>query len=185
MGKQQTKASVKHHPLNEEAARRLRPIYDDCIEELERTIAREFYRGRRDPANDVAHYAFLRFMLHLANGEDFPENPRAFVFTIARNLALNAVRDIKKRGGFEPSNASRERAALTPSPYELALMARQTERLRELLSRLQPRLREVVELCDLQELTHEEAAQRLGLEASTVNTYHKRARRTLRRELVR
>ncbi len=119
-------------------------------------------------ADDLVQESFLRLVRARAAGSI--RNPRALLFTTARNLALDWFR----RGRiirFEPlveNGASfvapHDRASPAPAHdrQELAIVA-------EAIAVLPPRCREIMTLQKLQGLTNQEIASRLGISINTVN----------------
>ena len=70
-----------------------------------------------------------------------------------------------------------------PSPEALTLAHVQCDALLAAIKALPDHAREVILLCDLEELTHEQAAQALGLPLGTLKSRHARARARLARAL--
>lgn len=97
---------------------------------------------------------------------------RAYLFGIARNLAITAFR---RRRATEP--ISREIAAENPAPDP------RIELLREGIARLKPDFREALELRLQQELSYEEIAEALEVPVGTVRSRLHAAVRELRRIL--
>ena len=94
---------------------------------------------------------------------------RAFLFTVARHLALKIVR----KNGNAPFLPGAEGAALRvldqrPDAAESASVQEKIDRLADAVMALPPRCREIVILHKLQELPQKEVAERLGLSARTV-----------------
>lgn len=109
-----------------------------------------------------------------------------WLYQIARNAGLDEIRRRKLRGhasldvppeegGAVPEPAAPGRDA----PDAVAASRDLAERLRAGLDRLDPRDREVIALCDIQGLPHEEAGRILGEAAGTVTVRLYRARRRL------
>jgi RNA polymerase sigma-70 factor (ECF subfamily) len=98
---------------------------------------------------------------------------RAWVFTIARNLALNHVRDDRRRGAPQPLQDTAVGAT-----QELALSVR------EALDSLQPLDRDVFLMREAGGLTYQEIAAACGLTADAVRSRLHRARQQLRAVLA-
>ena len=109
-----------------------------------------------------------------------PESPKAFVFTIARNLLIRRVR----REQIVPFEAVSDFEALgtaidAPGP-ENALIARdELRRLQTALDHLPPRCREAFVMQQIDGLTHREIATRMGINERTVQTHLRDAGRAL------
>ena len=93
-----------------------------------------------------------------------------------------AARRPRQFAGAPASNVAQR---LTVEAYEPSADRPDLRVLYEELDRLPPRYREPVVLCDLEGLSHEAAAVRLGCAVSTVGVRRRRARRKLRERLTR
>jgi RNA polymerase sigma-70 factor (ECF subfamily) len=124
-----------------------------------------------DRAEDLAQEAFVRALPH------DPENPRAFVFTVAANLARDEARTaIRRRKHLELVKA--EPVTHTESPAD-GLERREQERaVQAALAQLSERDREVLLLWDAG-LDYDEIAAQTGLARSAIGTTLTRARRRL------
>jgi len=125
-----------------------------------------------DRAEDLAQEAFVRALDH------DPENPRAFVFTVAANLARDEARTaIRRRKHLELVKA--EAAPTTPeSPVEELERREQEQRVQAALAQLSERDREVLLLWDAG-LDYDEIAAQTGLARGAIGTTLSRARRRL------
>lgn len=129
-----------------------------------------------DRAQDLAQEAFVRALNHE------PDNPRAWVFTIAANLARDEARSVIRRKRHlallknEPQPAGGRSSVANPSEEleraeTIAAVSRALERLNE-------RDREILLLWDAG-LNYGEIAQVTGLAPGAVGTTLARARRRL------
>jgi len=113
----------------------------------------------------------------------------AWLYGIARNLALDFIRKKKVRsavsleaeGGPEGTGGSLRELIGTDefSPEKIAASKEAVELLWSGIRRLELSDREVILLCDIQELPHREAAQVLGIKPAAVTVRLYRARRRL------
>jgi RNA polymerase sigma-70 factor, ECF subfamily len=137
---------------------------------------------------DLAQEAFVRVYKHRENYKEIARFS-TWLYTIGRNLALNEIRNRKKRprsahGGGNP-NASGERDALlsVPADGETPADAAQRGDLRVIVRReinlLPDNYRAVVVLCDLEERSYAEAAEILGVPVGTIRSRLSRAREQL------
>jgi RNA polymerase sigma-70 factor (ECF subfamily) len=133
--------------------------------------------GDRDAAEDVTALAFERLYKARARLDDRRGTPRAWLFAIARNAALDELR----RRGRQPL------ASATPDPLVAAQDAveplEQAERrasVREALAALPPREREIVLLKFHGQLSNAELAEALGISESNAGTRLHRALGRLR-----
>jgi len=143
-------------------------VYRETYADLVRFLHRKVWDA--DQAQDLAQETFARALDHS------PENPRAFVFTIAANLARDEARAAIRRkkhltlmaggageaGGVAGAAEERERADIV----------------RRALDQLSERDREVLLLWDAG-FDYTEIARQTGLKAGAVGTTLARARRKL------
>lgn len=151
--------------------------------ELLRFLARR--TGDSDRAADVAQEMFLR----LATASAIPasvDNPRAYLYRVAGNLALDAARsELRRTGRTVAVDHANTVADPTPSP-EAALLAR--ERLAildEALAALPDKPRRALLMSRLEGLTFAEIAAELGVSESMVAKYVAQALRACRDRLRR
>ena len=137
-------------------------------------LVRFLYRKvwEADRAEDLAQEAFVRALDH------DPDNPRAFVFTVAANLARDEARTaIRRRRHLELVKA--ETAAIEEaSPAEQVERKERQEVVRAALAQLSERDREVLLLWDAG-LDYDEIAAQTGLARGAIGTTLSRARRRL------
>ncbi len=138
----------------------------------------------KDPAEaqDIAHDAYLKIYETMQRKEI--GRPQAFLFTIARRLALNFR--MRRASRMRPEeNTVLDREAMDAPDAATAVMARQErEALMRAIERLPAGCRAVLVLRNQEELSHQEIADRLGLSTSTVEKHLARALRLLRAALV-
>lgn len=134
--------------------------------------------GNQQTAEDLLQETFAAVMRrpHLALGSD---SPRAYLFGIARHLSANAHRRQRPFEILPGDEASATAAPREPEDPKLAAM-------REAIGRLDPSLREVLELRLQAELSYEEIAAALEIPIGTVRSrlHHAvgRLRRILQKE---
>jgi RNA polymerase sigma-70 factor (ECF subfamily) len=109
-------------------------------------------------------------------------NLRAWMYRILRNTFLTS------RTGLSAQNTSAlddeaEPAADAPSPESLLLQLENSQALLDALAALPIAYREMVLLCDIEELSYKDAAQVLGVPIGTVMSRLSRARNMLRQSL--
>lgn len=154
-------------------------LYRATIAPLRRYLTR--FLGDANEAQDIAHDAYIR--VYPRDGKAPPDNPQAFLYTTARNLAINRL----KRRKISPFNYQEAHAETTPSPQPgvvQQVMARQElSQLEAAIAELPPGCRSVLLLRKVELLSHQEIAERLGIAVSTVEKQHARALRLLRTAL--
>ncbi len=111
-------------------------------------------------------------------------NFRAWIYRILRNtfltsqsgLKATATFDIDEEASFEPADE------VTPETVLLARM--ETETIHQTLEALPVHFREIILLCDLEEMSYQEIGQALGIPIGTVMSRLSRARKAMRALLV-
>lgn len=135
--------------------------------------------GSEATAEDVTQEVFLTLMRDGSNYTPDRGSLAAFLCGIARNLVL---RRITRDRSDVPIPETAEFAA--PGDVAASLLrAESIERVRKAVLALPPRYREVVVLCDLEELDYAVAAEVLGCAVGTVRSRLHRARRLLMERL--
>ncbi len=137
--------------------------------------------GSLEAAEDAAQEAFVRLW---ERREDWRAgSARALLFRIGRNAALDEGRRARVRGRLA---AERSRSGVASPPTPDGDLDRSELRLRldAALDRLPPRRREVFELIRFSGLSHEEAADAMGLATQTVANHMSLALRDLRAALA-
>jgi RNA polymerase sigma-70 factor (ECF subfamily) len=127
-----------------------------------------------DRAEDLAQEVFVRLLCHA------PENPRAWLFTVAANLARDEARTaIRRRRHLvllkDDPNARPSRPA---APDDGVVLDEQDAEVRRALEQLTPRDREVLLLWDAG-LAYDEIASQTGLALGAIGTTLARARKRL------
>jgi RNA polymerase sigma factor (sigma-70 family) len=131
-------------------------------------------------AEDVVQDAYLH-LLQRGTGATL-EHPRAYLFRIAANLAVDYARKAKVRlHGFGLAC----NAEAPASPEAAAGGAMELRRLQASLAELSPLCRDAFLLNHIEDLTHAEIAGRLGVSIRTIDRYMARARDHLREQLGR
>ncbi len=136
--------------------------------------------GRSAVAEDVAQDVFLALMHEAARYESGRSTVTAWLCGIARN---HARRRLEYDGRVIPfadgDESGAEEPAVHPDPLGEIAAAQHVEALRRAILKLPVRYREVVVLCDLQELSYAEAATALDCAVGTVRSRLHRARALL------
>jgi RNA polymerase sigma-70 factor (ECF subfamily) len=143
--------------------------------------------GRHDEAEDLTQDIFLKIFKALATF-DRRANFQTWIISISRNLCIDHYRSVRKErqtiardvdaGELQPASSDR-------GPYAAAEHQDLRALLRQALQTLPLTLRTAVILRDLQELSYQEIADRLGLPEGTVKSRINRGRIELARQLRR
>jgi RNA polymerase sigma-70 factor (ECF subfamily) len=135
-----------------------------------------YFLGRRDPVDDLVQETWLRV---LEGGRSYDgQSPFApWLFTIARNLAIDALRK-RRIVSLDSNDADDADAAPTldspalasgaPSPFEQAARTEDAQHLAASLDTLPPAVREALVLRFQEELSLEQIAGIAGASVSTV-----------------
>ncbi len=163
--------------------------FDRLVQAYSARIYTHLYRlvRNREEAEDLTQEAFIRAyrFLHQYDGR----RPfRNWLYTIASNVGLNALRSRQRRGRYESNDASDEHAAaLAPSaesPLRDAVRQELRDRLLGAVESLPAQAAMLMHLFYFEGLSVQEAAEILGMsEANAKVTLH-RARKRLREQLV-
>ena len=133
----------------------------------------------REVSRDVVQDAFLK-LWQVRNSLDPNRSLRALLYTIVRNLALNAVRDHRHTDELLPDTIRDEDTASPDDRMESQFLEK---RLHEYIRELPERRREAFTLSRFEGLTHVEIAQIMNLTPRTVNTHITLAMRDLRKRM--
>src|SRR5688572_5002220 len=143
--------------------------------------------GRHEEAEDLTQDIFLKIFKALATF-DRRANFQTWIVSISRNLCIDHYRSVRKErmtiareidaSDLQPASAER-------TPYAVAEHQDLRAQLRQALQMLPETLRTAVVLRDLQELSYQEIADRLGLPEGTVKSRINRGRLELARQLRR
>jgi RNA polymerase sigma-70 factor (ECF subfamily) len=123
-------------------------------------------RGRAD-AEDLLHAAYLRLMRYRA--QHAVENVAAFLVRTAVNIGVDNYRHDRFTAEVKPD----EVGICENSPLQDEVLAARArlERVREGLSRLTPRTREIFLMHRLDDMKYREIAERLGISQSAVEKH--------------
>jgi len=142
--------------------------------------------GRADEAEDIAQEIFVKVYRSLDRFRETEGSFASWLMTIARNHAIDRYRrgrDDRLHLADDP-----EAMAARPSPDEGPLQELEREERAQLVHRglasLPATLRETLILCDLEGVSHEEAAASLGIPVGTVKSRLNRGRVELARRLL-
>jgi RNA polymerase sigma-70 factor (ECF subfamily) len=155
------------------------------FEQLRIPVFRYILRKTRDSgrAEDITQETFLRLFRHLRENR-LLDNPKAWIFTVASNLAVDASRDeshIKDLDETTWKNIEESRSGLQADPEKLMLQRERLDRLHIAVLNLTPLQRECLHL-RAEGLRYREIAGLLELSPSTVMDAVRRATLKLARE---
>jgi RNA polymerase sigma-70 factor (ECF subfamily) len=145
-------------------------VYRATYEDLVRFLHRKVWDA--DRARDLAQEAFVRALDHE------PDNPRAWLFTVAGNLARDEARSAIRRREHLTLIKGEAAGRSAPDPAEELEREQRMELVRKALSRLGERDRDALLLWDAG-LSYGEIAAETGLAQGAIGTTLARARRRL------
>lgn len=162
--------------------------FDELFNRYKKPILNFIYRliGSKETAEDVALEAFMKVYENLSIYD--PEKKfSTWLYTIARNLAKNSLRDKKyfKDRSLEETIADGDEALHLkdvledPSirPDVIAQDNELAEEAQRVLNGLPDEYREVITLCSVQGLTYEEAARILNCSIATISNRLEKAKK--------
>jgi len=148
-------------------ARVYEATYPDLVRYLDRMT------GDPERARDLAQEAFVRGLDH------DPDDPRAWIFTVAGNLARDELRKgVRRRRHLTLIRSEADAADPAPEPLDRMEARERTDRARDALATLAERDRDVL-LLRTAGFGYAEIATRTGLAPGAVGTTLARARKRL------
>lgn len=145
-------------------------IYRTTFEDLVRFLHRKVWDVER--ARDLAQEAFVRALRHE------PDNPRAWLFRVAVNLARDEARTVLRRKKHLALLRTETEDEGSPTPEDVLLEREEWSRVRGALEALSERDREVLLLWDAG-LSYREIAEVTDLAPGAIGTTLARARQRL------
>jgi RNA polymerase sigma-70 factor, ECF subfamily len=135
----------------------------------------------RAEAEDIVQETFSKALRAFDSFEP-STNFKAWIFCILRNTFLTSRTGIvaSRTVFLEDHTSAFDIAAADPSPEEIVIRLDNQEALRAALEQLQPMLREVLLLCDVDEMKYKDIALILDVPIGTVMSRISRARQALR-----
>lgn len=133
-------------------------------------------------AEDLVQEAYTK-ALRGFSGFEAGTNFRAWMFRILRNSFLTSRTGLKTKVSLEEGGVEAI-ASSAPTPEEVLIEQGNREMVRDALTELPVPYREILLLCEVEEMSYEEIAQVLAIPAGTVMSRLHRARKALRACLV-
>lgn len=140
----------------------------DCYTDLKTFLTRKF--GCPVLAEDIAQETWLRIQ-RLSQPPEV-DNPRAYLFRVAANLAVDHLRSEKARTRYISAETIQEDVPNgNPSLDTVIDYQQRLSILRKAVDELPPRCREVFMLHKFKDLSHKEIASRLGISRNMVEKH--------------
>jgi RNA polymerase sigma-70 factor (ECF subfamily) len=131
--------------------------------------------GRLDIAEDVTQETFVALAHDLSRFDASRGTPAAYLYGVARNLLLRRIESSRET----PLDEAQSKVTTGAGPLAEMLHTETVEAVRRAVLALPPNYREAVVLCDLQELSYEQAAAVIGCPVGTVRSKLNRGRALL------
>ncbi len=138
--------------------------------------------GNRDVAADATQETFITLARDLSKYDESRGTVSAYLYGIARKLVLRRIERDREYGGLDGENGV-ERPSVGPDPLDALLQNEATEAVRRAVLALPAAYRAAVVLCDLQELSYDEAAGAMRCPVGTVRSKLNRGRALLAERL--
>jgi RNA polymerase sigma-70 factor, ECF subfamily len=135
---------------------------------------------RRALAEDVLQEAYVRIWRHAAQYDPTRREPMAWLATIVRRLAIDALRRTANEGQLEPKFES-DVADPDPDPLVHAMRTQESRTVSRCLDQLEARQRSCILLAYFKGCSHTEVGARLGLPLGTVKSHIRRGLQRLKR----
>ncbi len=143
--------------------------------------------GRRSTAEEVTQEVFMAIIQQAGRWQPERGGVRSYLYGIARNHVLRCLERDRRftaidsaKGEFEPEDRG---VAGTLDPLMELTREERVETLRRAISTLPPHYREAIVLCELQELSYDDAAVAAGCAVGTIRSRLHRARQLLLKKL--
>ena len=143
--------------------------------------------GRHDEAEDLTQDIFLRLFKSLKTF-DRRANFSTWLISVSRNLCIDHYRSTRREHEVVTHDVDvvvLAQPSAVDSPYTMLERRDRVALLRLALDKLAPSLRTAVILRDIQELSYQEIAERLGVPEGTVKSRINRGRTELARQIAR
>lgn len=179
-------------PTDADLVRQMLAGSEDAFAQIYRRRQGSIYRfvvqmcGSRVVAEDVTQDVFI-FLMREAQAFDSEKGSlNGFLIGVARNLVLRRLRGdqaLVSLADDSEDDSIFDQPALEQSPLEEITRSETIENVRRAILSLPAKYREVVVLCDLQEMSYVETAEVLGCAIGTVRSRLHRARTLLLEKL--
>jgi RNA polymerase sigma-70 factor (ECF subfamily) len=139
----------------------------------------------RDEAEDLVQETYMKALKGFASFRQ-GTNFRAWIYRILRNTFLTSRSGLRERVTVPFDDEDRESAlpAASHTPESVMLARADQQSVQSALERLQVPYREVILLCDLEEMSYREIAETLAIPVGTVMSRLSRARKAMRELLA-
>ena len=152
--------------------RALAALYDALVGKVYGLVRR--ITGQQQLAEEVTEDVFWQIWRQAPRFDASRGSPRAWVMTMARSRALDALRHLKTGAALE-TELDGEEEAMEPNPIDLLVAVEQNTQLHQALNKIEALPRQLISLAFFRGLSHEEIATHTGLPLGTVKSHIRRA----------
>jgi len=130
-------------------------------------------------AEDLVQETFMKALRGFSSFQQ-GTNFRAWMYRILRNTFLTSQTGLKATAAINLDEEGVPEPASSTTPESILLARMETETIHQALEALPVHFREIVLLCDLEEMSYQEIGQALGIPLGTVMSRLSRARKAMR-----
>jgi RNA polymerase sigma-70 factor, ECF subfamily len=139
--------------------------------------------GDRAAAEDLVQETYLKAYKGFASYRQ-GTNFRAWIYRILRNNFLTTQAGLSAMSSLDDDENRPPEPETSDTPESILLASREQDKIQAALEALPVHYREVILLCDLEEMTYQEISQALGIPIGTVMSRLSRARKAMRQLLT-
>ena len=133
----------------------------------------------RVAAEDLVQETYLKAFKGFSSYQQ-GTNFRAWIYRILRNTFLTSKAGLGAVSSLDSEDEGRQEIGTSETPESILLASGEQERIGRALEALPVHYREIVLLCDVEEMSYQEISQTLGIPMGTVMSRLSRARRAMR-----
>lgn len=134
-------------------------------------------------AEDLVQETYMKALRGFSSFEQ-GSNFRAWIFRILRNSFLTSKSGLKATAGLSLDEEGVQEPATEVTPESILLARIETESVQRALEELPVHFREIILLCDFEEMSYQEIAEALTIPVGTVMSRLSRARKAMRSLLM-
>jgi RNA polymerase sigma-70 factor (ECF subfamily) len=134
--------------------------------------------GDRSAAEDLVQETYMKALRGFSSFQQ-GTNFHAWIYRILRNAFLSSKTGLQQAGSFDDDQATSE-PATNVTPESILLAHVELQAIQQALEALPVNFREVILLCDWEEMSYQEIAQTLTIPVGTVMSRLSRARKAMR-----
>ena len=133
----------------------------------------------RNEAEDLVQETYLKALKGFASFQ-MGTNFRAWMYRILRNTFLTSRSGLKQMVSFDDEESAVQEPVAQDNPESLLFARANEEELRQALEQLPIAHREVILLCDVEEMSYKQISELVGVPIGTVMSRLSRARQGMR-----